>query len=88
MGAELQARITEYIETWEKRCYQEGIPDEAPIELGDKVPSYKRICIAILNNDHQLTTLGYSAKYTKYYSILKRIEIDARRYKGKQMKLF
>lgn len=73
---------------WEKRCYKKGIPDEAPFQLKDKVPSYKRICLAILNNDLQLTSLGYEPKKSKYYSILKRIEISARVYKGKQLKLF
>jgi len=43
--------------------------------------------MALLNNDLQLTELGYQSKPTKYYSILKRIEIDARNYEGKQLKL-
>jgi len=35
-----------------------------------------------------LVSLGFSPKYTKYYSVLKRIEIDARGDgKGKQLKL-
>ena len=73
---------------WEDRCYQNGIPDEAPFELNGKVPSYKTICIAILKNDLNLTKLGFKAKDSKYYSILKRIEIDARPSKyGKQLKL-
>jgi predicted phosphoadenosine phosphosulfate sulfurtransferase len=72
---------------WEERCYREGIPDEAPFELGDKVPSYKKICIAILKNDTNLVSLGYKTKYSKYYSVLKRIEIDARPTKYKQLKL-
>jgi predicted phosphoadenosine phosphosulfate sulfurtransferase len=71
-------RIREYIELWEKRCYKDGIPDEAPAELEDKVPSYRRICISILKNDMNLTSLGYQPKNSKYYSILKKIEIDAR----------
>jgi len=73
---------------WEKRCYKDGIPDEAPFQLADKVPSYKRICIAILKNDMNLTSLGFEPKNSKYYSILKKIEIDARPTKnGKQLKL-
>jgi len=72
---------------WEKRCYRNGIPDEAPFELKDKVPSYKNICMALLKNDFNLVSLGYSPKITKYYSILKRIEIDQRKYVGKQLKL-
>lgn len=81
-------KVREYVSMWEKRCYKKGIPDEAPFQLKDKVPSYKRICLAILNNDLQLTSLGYEPKKSKYYSILKRIEISARVYKGKQLKLF
>jgi len=53
--------------------------------LNDKVPSYKRIAIAILRND--ISYLGYDRPKSKYYSILKRIEIDAREYNGKQLKL-
>jgi hypothetical protein len=35
-----------------------------------------------------LTSLGYQPKYTKYYSMLKRIELDARDDgKPKQLKL-
>jgi predicted phosphoadenosine phosphosulfate sulfurtransferase len=53
------------------------------------VPSYKMICIALLKNDLQLTSLGYKAKQSKFYSILKRIEISARHTdKPKQLKLF
>ena len=74
----LREKVAEYVQLWEERCYKDGIPDEAPSELGDKVPSYKRICIAILKNDMNLTSLGYKPKNSKYYSILKKIEIDAR----------
>jgi len=77
--------ILEYIETWEKRCYKNGIPDEAPIELIGKVPNYKEIAICILNNN--LKPLGIHGKKSKYYSIFKRIEIDAREYNGKQLRL-
>jgi len=51
------------------------------------VPNYKKIAIALLKNDYNLISLGYDAPKSKYYSILKRIEIDARQYKGKQLKL-
>jgi predicted phosphoadenosine phosphosulfate sulfurtransferase len=49
------------------------------------VPSYKKICLSILKNDYK--DLGYYPKKSKYYSILKRIEIDQRMYNGKQLKL-
>ena len=80
-------KINKYIKEWEERCYPKGIPDEAPFQLKDKVPSYKKICVALLKNDFNLTSLGYEPKKTKYYSILKRIEIDARKTKYKQLKL-
>lgn len=54
----------------------------------DKVPSYKKIAYLILTNDMNMTGLGFSQKVSKYYSMLKKIEIDARTYEGKQLKLF
>ena len=87
MGIMVHNKIKQYIKEWEKRCYNKGIPDEAPIGLVDKVPSYQKIAIALLKNDFNLKSLGYKTKESKYYSILKRIEIDARK-TNKQLKLF
>ena len=81
----IQNTIKQYIKLWESRCYKKGIPDEAPIQISDKVPSYKKICLSILKNDYK--DLGHIPKKSKYYSILKRIEIDQREYYGKQLKL-
>ena len=63
-----------------QRGYLDDIPDEVPHELSDELlaPSYKAIAIAILNNDLQLTSLGFEPRQSKWYSVLKRIEIDAR----------
>jgi len=89
MGITLHEKVNDYIKAWENRCYPQGIPDEAPIEVNDKVPSYKKICIALLKNDMNLTSLGYEQKKTKYYSMLKRIELSARNDgKPKQLRLF
>ena len=63
-----------------------GIPDEAPSEIQKKVPSYKRIAIALLNNDMQLRELGFEPKKSKYYSMLKRIELKDK-LKTNQLKL-
>lgn len=69
----MKEKIVKYIETWEQRCYYDGIPDEVPLELErmDCVPSYKKICIAIIKNDINLKTLGFTAKKSRYYSELK-----------------
>jgi len=54
-----------------------------------KAPSYKQLCICILKNDFILKYLGYEPKKSKYYHLLKRIEIESRDInKPKQLKLF
>lgn len=70
-----------YIKKWESQGYSEGIPDEADLKLEGlgKVPSYRMICRAILKNDVMLTTLGFSKQKCDSYSVLKKIEIDARK---------
>lgn len=80
--------ITEYIKTWESRCYFDGIPDSAPheLEVRNLVPSYKKICLAILKNDYSLKTLGFTPTKSKYYHAYKKIEIENRN-KTKQLKL-
>lgn len=72
--------IQSYIKKWESRCYFDGIPDEVPnrIHALNKAPSYKSICVAILNNDHLLVSLGGVQKKSKYYNSLKAIEIHNR----------
>lgn len=42
------------------------------------VPSWQRIAISILKNDHYLTELGGSAPKSEFYNILKKIEIQQR----------
>jgi len=84
----MKQKIEQYIKTWEKRCYSNGIPDEAPreLEIRNKVPSYRLICIAILKNDYSLKSLGFSPTKSKYYHAYKKIEIEQRQ-KTKQLKL-
>lgn len=88
----MKQKIKEYIRTWEKRCYHSGIPDEAPavFEQLNKVPSYRKICFAILKNDVTLETLGFSRPKCRIYTELKRIELTERgviKWDG-QLKLF
>jgi predicted phosphoadenosine phosphosulfate sulfurtransferase len=85
-------KINSYIKGWEKKGYPNGIPDECPSELEklNIVPSYRKICIAIIKNVHNLEDLGFKREKSKVYSELKRIEINERTKKniGKQLNLF
>jgi len=63
--------VASYVKTWEKRCYSDGIPDEAPNKLLDsgRVPSYKTIALAILRNDYKF--LGIVPECSEWAKILK-----------------
>lgn len=76
----MQGKIQQYIETWIDQGYSNGIPDEVPNELMHErlAPSYKAIALAVLQNDHGLQSLGFSHQESKWYSVLKQIEIQAR----------
>ena len=73
-------RIREYIDSWKLKGYEHGIPDAVPNVLRkmNLAPSYKAIAIAILNNDHDFNSLGFTSKTSIYYGILKRIELERR----------
>jgi predicted phosphoadenosine phosphosulfate sulfurtransferase len=74
------ARVSQYVKTWTARGYANGIPDEADanLEALNKVPSYRRLCMAILSNDWHMQTLGGRRPLCEAYMDLKRIEIEAR----------
>lgn len=84
----MKEKIKKYTAKWEL-IYKDGIPDEAPTRLEElgKAPSYRMICKAILKNDTQLESLGYSKTKSIYYSDFKHIELSK---KGiiKQLNLF
>jgi predicted phosphoadenosine phosphosulfate sulfurtransferase len=89
----MEEKIVEYIKEWELRCYPDGIPDEAPIELENNnlVPSYRRICKAIMKNDIALQTLGYQRIKCDLYYQLKHRELAQKgriRYNSGQLELF
>lgn len=77
----MKQKIESWIRRWEKRGYQDGIPDEACpyLEAAGKVPSYRRICLAIMRNDMALTSLGFTREPCEAYMMLKKIEIANRR---------
>lgn len=80
----MRSKIEKYIKTWQERCYFFELPDESPPEIFEKVPSYERICLAILKNDRQLESLGFKREKCELYSLLKRIELDERARKVKE----
>lgn len=73
-------KIREWIADWEQKGYPHGIPDEADavLERLGKVPSYRRICFAILKNDIVLQSLGFSKPSCEAYNQIKRVEIAER----------
>lgn len=76
----MKTKITNYIKDWEKKCYTKGIPDEVDLrlEILNKVPSYRQIVKAVLKNDINLESLGFSRPFCKAYSDIKRYELIKR----------
>ncbi len=68
-------KVFKYVIDWERKCYTDGIPDEVENEISHICPSYKKIAICLLKNDYNLTDLGYSQPYSKWYDTLKKIEL-------------
>ena len=64
-----QYKISKFLKKWRGRGYAKGIPDEADLimENRNKAPSYRRICKAILKNDYNCLTLGFSSPRTAEY---------------------
>lgn len=69
-------KIAAYVRKWKRQGYLIGIPDTVPDGLMDDnlAPSYRQVAIAILKNDHGMVGLGFSAKRSEWYSVLKREE--------------
>lgn len=71
-------KIILWVKWWKERGYEEGIPDEAPYELetARKVPSWRRVCKALLRNDFWAKGLGFSQHksraYTQYLDLMER----------------
>lgn len=83
-NSRLKQKILQWLETWKGRDYHEGIPDEAPdsLESLNKAPSYRMICKAILKNDRNLETLGFTRQPCEAYNAIKKIEIAQRKKKS------
>lgn len=71
-------KIAVFLHWWQAHGYPDGIPDEADIHLeaAKKVPSWKRVCKALLRNDYWCKGLSFtqtkSDAYEKYKKVMKR----------------
>ncbi len=71
-------KIILWVKWWQERGYEDGIPDEAPIELETyrKTPSWRRVAKALLRNDYWAKGLGFSQHksraYTQYLDLMER----------------
>lgn len=71
-------KIAVFLHWWQERGYPDGIPDEADpkLEAAKKVPSWKRICKALLRNDYWCKGLSFSMTkseaYERYKKVMKR----------------
>ncbi len=71
-------KIAVFLKWWETRGYPNGIPDVADVkdEAARKVPSWRRVCKALLRNDYWCKGLSFSqtkpAAYEKYMKIMKK----------------
>jgi len=71
-------KIAVFLHWWQSRGYPEGIPDEAPFdkEAHKEVPSWRRVCKALLRNDYWCKGLSFSqhksGAYEKYLTLMKK----------------
>lgn len=71
-------KIAVFLHWYAERGYPNGIPDEAPVkeEAAKDVPSWRRICKALLRNDYWCKGLSFtqtkSEAYEKYKKVMKR----------------
>ena len=64
-------KIFIFVKWWERKGYKEtGIPDEVDysLETARKVPSWRRVCKALLRNDYWTKGLGFSQHKSEAYS--------------------
>lgn len=80
-----QVKIATFCEWWEKRGYEEGIPDEADykLEAAKKVPSWRRVCKSLLRNDYWMKGLSFTQHKTDAYK--KYLEMKKRKLEDKKI---
>lgn len=71
-------KLAKYLFWYRNRGYPKGIPDcvDPDLEAKGKVPSWRRICKALLRNDYWCRSIGFSptksTAYQKYMNLMKR----------------
>ncbi|MHA6679799.1 DUF3440 domain-containing protein, partial [Enterobacter cloacae] len=62
-------KIAIYLRWYQKRGFPEDIPDEQEKDTGAKdIPSWRRICKVLLNNDYWCRALSFSPNSPQHYS--------------------
>ena len=63
-------KIYLFLKWWKERGYPNGIPDEADknMEMKRNVPSWRRVCKALLRNDYWCKGLGFSQQKSSAYN--------------------
>ena len=85
-GKETTRKVSDYVGVWKARCYSDDIPNEVPpaLERTNRAPSYKAVAMAILRNDLNFHSLGFSRSETelsrqlvsdKKYSLLPQMKL-------------
>lgn len=78
MAQHYRDKVLLFEKWWRERGYPDGIPDEAPFALEAKrlVPSWRRVCKALLRNDYWCKGLGFSqhksAAYARYQETMRK----------------
>lgn len=74
-------KISVFLHWYEERGYPNGIPDQADVndEASRKVPSWRRICKAILRNDYWCKSLSFSQHKSEAYENYRKVMKNRRR---------
>lgn len=77
-------KIAVFLNWYESRGYSNGIPDEADVndEASKKVPSWRRICKALLRNDYWCKGLSFSQHKSEAYEKYKKVMKNRRKQWG------
>lgn len=79
-------KITMFLRWYQQRGYAHGIPDEADpkLEASRQVPSWRRICKALLRNDYWCKSLSFSMTKSEAFTKYRKVMQNRRRQWGIQ----